>query len=451
MASWSDLGRELDRWAGEGLTATLWWRDDDAAKLTPEIERLVALAGAFGVPLHLAAIPLDLSDALVAALKGSANVRVLQHGYAHVDHAPRGAGSWELGDHRPQAGCSKSWRSGLPGSRRPSGTLPAGSCAAVDPHRSRPRSGVCRASDCAPVDGGRAAAAVRRPGRGGAQCPLRSDQVEGGCALHRHRAGARRDRRPSGRPPTGRCRHCRADRPVHPPPGPRRGDMGVRRGAGRAHGGPRLRRAGSASKPNWSRRRRRADGALGGARRARAHPALPVRQHGQDPVRALGQHSRLPLDPGGRPLWRGGHGRRRVVRLPRHRVRRPPACRHHPQHRQHHLVVPGEGPPAQRLGQEMLALVTSLPDVTYVATSPNPRSGGLLAKVGWEVFEERRFVWHRSDDRPGPKCAGLPRRSDAGELDADSRRVLADHAGLNIDRRMSCAAATAKPAWSSPT
>ena len=102
MASWSDLGRELDRWAGEGRIATLWWRDDDAAKLTPEIERLVALGRTFGVPLHLAAIPLDLTDALVAALKGNGNVRVLQHGYAHVDHAPSGAGSWELGDHRPQ-------------------------------------------------------------------------------------------------------------------------------------------------------------------------------------------------------------------------------------------------------------------------------------------------------------------------------------------------------------
>jgi hypothetical protein len=101
MASWSDLDRELDRWGGAGLTATLWWRDDDAAALTPEIERLVALAGDLDVPLHLAAIPRDLSEALVEALKGNAQVRVLQHGYGHVDHAPKGAGSWELGAHRP--------------------------------------------------------------------------------------------------------------------------------------------------------------------------------------------------------------------------------------------------------------------------------------------------------------------------------------------------------------
>lgn len=102
MAGWSDLERELDGWAEAGLTATLWWRDDDAAALNPDIERLVALATAHRVPLHLAVIPRDLSDDLVAALEGSAVVRVLQHGYAHVDHAPKGAGSWELGDHRPQ-------------------------------------------------------------------------------------------------------------------------------------------------------------------------------------------------------------------------------------------------------------------------------------------------------------------------------------------------------------
>ncbi len=103
MAGWSDLDRELDQWANQGLTATLWWRDDDAAQLTPEVERLVALAEGADVPVHLAVIPLHLCDDLVAALKATSSVQILQHGYAHVDHAPKGAGSWELGAHRPQA------------------------------------------------------------------------------------------------------------------------------------------------------------------------------------------------------------------------------------------------------------------------------------------------------------------------------------------------------------
>jgi hypothetical protein len=84
------------------------------------------------------------------------------------------------------------------------------------------------------------------------------------------------------------------------------------------------------------------------------------------------------------------------------------------------------------LGHEMLALVTSPPGVTYVATSPNPRSGGLLAKVGWDVLEERRLVWQRTDATPQAKVRRLGLPHEAGELDAASRRVLADHAGLNV-------------------
>jgi hypothetical protein len=103
MASWSDLDGELERWSEGGLAATMWWRDDDAADLTPEIERLLALAAAYRIPLHLAAIPLDLTAALEAALEGVREARILQHGFAHVDHAPQGEGSWELGAHRPQS------------------------------------------------------------------------------------------------------------------------------------------------------------------------------------------------------------------------------------------------------------------------------------------------------------------------------------------------------------
>ena len=102
MAGWSDLDGELERWSQAGLVATMWWRDDDAADLTPEIERLLGLAAAYRIPLHLAAIPRDLTDALAAAMEGVGEARILQHGYAHVDHAPKGEGSWELGAHRPQ-------------------------------------------------------------------------------------------------------------------------------------------------------------------------------------------------------------------------------------------------------------------------------------------------------------------------------------------------------------
>lgn len=103
MASWSDLEAELELWREEGSTATLWWRDDDAAELTPAIERLLGLSAMFEVPVHLAVIPAHLAHSLKTAVAAAPQTRILQHGYAHVDHAPKGEGSWELGRHRPVA------------------------------------------------------------------------------------------------------------------------------------------------------------------------------------------------------------------------------------------------------------------------------------------------------------------------------------------------------------
>src|SRR4029450_2060394 len=57
MTSWPDLDAELDAWAKAGRRAPLWWRDDDAARTTPALERLLALHARHGVPLALAVIP----------------------------------------------------------------------------------------------------------------------------------------------------------------------------------------------------------------------------------------------------------------------------------------------------------------------------------------------------------------------------------------------------------
>ncbi len=99
---WSDLAAELDRWSAAGRVATLWWRDDDAAALTPPLDRLIELARQHRAIVHLAAIPARLAPDFGPALEHEPHVRVLQHGYAHIDHAPAGAGSWELGEDRPQ-------------------------------------------------------------------------------------------------------------------------------------------------------------------------------------------------------------------------------------------------------------------------------------------------------------------------------------------------------------
>ena len=56
MATWTELDDELNRWAEAGIVADFWWRDDDAEAPGPELDRLLALAGAHGGPMHLSLI-----------------------------------------------------------------------------------------------------------------------------------------------------------------------------------------------------------------------------------------------------------------------------------------------------------------------------------------------------------------------------------------------------------
>ena len=100
MADWDDLDRELDAWATEGRDATLWWRDDDARKLTPALERLLGLSEETGIPIAIAVVPLDADGALAKRLSSFPLADVLQHGYAHLNHAPPWAKKTELGPHR---------------------------------------------------------------------------------------------------------------------------------------------------------------------------------------------------------------------------------------------------------------------------------------------------------------------------------------------------------------
>jgi len=65
-----------------------WWRDDDAARPVPAIERLLALAAEWQVPLALAVIP-ACADPSLFPLLGS-GVDVLQHGADHLNRAATG-------------------------------------------------------------------------------------------------------------------------------------------------------------------------------------------------------------------------------------------------------------------------------------------------------------------------------------------------------------------------
>lgn len=98
---WAALAAELDRWAAAGRRATFWWRDDDAVTVTPALETLMALSKRHDVPLALAVIPDGAEQSLAARLtRSDAPVTVLQHGFAHRNHAPEGEKSIELGPHR---------------------------------------------------------------------------------------------------------------------------------------------------------------------------------------------------------------------------------------------------------------------------------------------------------------------------------------------------------------
>lgn len=97
---WSRLWRELDAWQRAGRQATLWWRDDDATTPCAALDRLLAMHADSGVAPSLAVIPARAEDSLASKLERHSRLAVLQHGYAHDDHARPGEKAIELGGGR---------------------------------------------------------------------------------------------------------------------------------------------------------------------------------------------------------------------------------------------------------------------------------------------------------------------------------------------------------------
>lgn len=92
----------LDEVVARGRRLELWWRDDDAVEPGPALDRLLDLSRRLAAPLALAVIPRDCRDELAQRISREPTVRVLQHGFAHANHAPPGDRKIELG-HAPLA------------------------------------------------------------------------------------------------------------------------------------------------------------------------------------------------------------------------------------------------------------------------------------------------------------------------------------------------------------
>lgn len=96
---WAYLTEELRNWEKEGVIADFWWRDDDAIKDGPQLQKL--LAHTKSTPITLAVIPDVIEDSLPIALKDISSISIAQHGYAHKNHAPADEKKAEFRDHRP--------------------------------------------------------------------------------------------------------------------------------------------------------------------------------------------------------------------------------------------------------------------------------------------------------------------------------------------------------------
>ena len=101
MSDWTLFDDEVARWRDAGHEAELWWRDDDAVDVGPALDRLLQVHRETTAPLALAVVPAQATATLAARLADEPMIDVLQHGYAHVNHAGPTEKKMELGLQRP--------------------------------------------------------------------------------------------------------------------------------------------------------------------------------------------------------------------------------------------------------------------------------------------------------------------------------------------------------------
>ncbi|WP_171131681.1 MULTISPECIES: polysaccharide deacetylase family protein [unclassified Ruegeria] len=110
---WTPLRAELALWRQAGLTLPLWWRDDDAVTVTPQLEQLTELSNTLGLPVHLAVIPQTAQTDLADFLRVNPQLTPVVHGWAHTNHAPADEKKAEFRLHRPLETLSTEAEAGL--------------------------------------------------------------------------------------------------------------------------------------------------------------------------------------------------------------------------------------------------------------------------------------------------------------------------------------------------
>src|SRR4051812_47462382 len=92
------IGPELALWTIVGHAPVFWWRDDDARRPTPALDRLLTLSSRFAAPITLAAVPDGDIAALAKACRAIPGAELAVHGFRHENRAPPGWPSGEVND-----------------------------------------------------------------------------------------------------------------------------------------------------------------------------------------------------------------------------------------------------------------------------------------------------------------------------------------------------------------
>ena len=92
------IGPELARWKAGGHAPVFWWRDDDARRPSPALDRLLALSRRFEAPITIAAVPDGDIAAVAKACRAIPGVELAVHGFRHENRAPPGWPSGEVND-----------------------------------------------------------------------------------------------------------------------------------------------------------------------------------------------------------------------------------------------------------------------------------------------------------------------------------------------------------------